>query len=197
MGPVAASVVRARATEALALACFMLLAPSLLRLPPILHGLQISGGALLLVLVAAAWSGRRVRLVELLPAPVRKVLASVTETGSPRDFALAFLFTLFNWVAQWATYHLVLSAFGIPVTLSASFTALIVINLSGLFQLSPGNIGVTQAAMILSLLPFGVAPHEALAAGIALQAIQIPPVLVVTLLALGRRELAVFSRSRS
>ncbi len=197
VGPVAASVVRARATEALALACFMVLAPWLLRLPPILHGLQISGGGLLLLLVAAAWSGRRMRLLELLPAPVRRILASVTETGSPRVFALALLFTLFNWAAQWATYHLVISAFGIPVSFSASFTALIVVNLSGLFPLSPGNVGVTQAAMILSLLPFGVAPHEALAAGLALQAIQIPPVLVLTLLALGKRELAVTSRSRS
>ena len=105
-------------------------------------------------------------------------------------FALALLFALLNWVAQWATYHLVISAFGIPVTLSASFTALIVTNLGGLFRLSPGNIGVTQAAMIVSLVPFGVAPHVALATGLALQAIQLLPVLLVALLTLGRRELA-------
>lgn len=197
VGPVAASVVRTRATEALALACFMLLAPAVLSLPPILHGLQIMGGGLVLFLVAAAWSGKRVRLLEALPAPVRKILAGITETGSPRVFALALAFALLNWVAQWATYHLVLLAFGIPVSLSASFTALIVINLSGLIQLSPGNIGVAQAAMILGLLPFGVAPNESLAAGLALQAIQIPPVLVIALLALGRRELAVAPRRQS
>jgi uncharacterized protein (TIRG00374 family) len=128
---------------------------------------------------------------------VRRALASVTETGSPGIFALALSFALLNWVTQWATYHLVLSAFGIPVTFSASFTALIFINLSGLIQLSPGNIGITQAAMILALLPFGVAPHEALAAGLALQAIQIPPVIVVALLALGGRERATASPTRS
>jgi len=194
VGPVAASVVRTRATEALALACFMVLAPALLSLPPILHGLQISGGGLLLFLVAAAWSGKHIRLLEVLPRPVRRILGSITETGSPRLFALALGFALLNWVAQWATYHLVLSAFGIPVSFSASFTALIVINLSGLVQLSPGNIGVAQAAMILALLPFGVAPHEAFAAGLALQAIQIPPVLVIALLALGGREVAVAPR---
>src|SRR5205814_3364545 len=123
-----------------------------------------------------------------------KIFASVTETGSPGLFALALFFALLNWVTQWATYHLVLSAFGVPVSFSASFTALIVINLSGVIQVSPGNIGVTQAAMILALLPFGVAPHEALAAGLALQAIQIPPVLVIALLALGGREVAVAPR---
>jgi uncharacterized membrane protein YbhN (UPF0104 family) len=197
VGTVAASVVRARAIEALALACFMLLAPTMLSLPPILHGLQISGGALVLFLIAAAWSGKRVRLLDVLPAPVRRALASVTETGSPGIFALALSFALLNWVTQWATYHLVLAAFGIPVTFSASFTALIFINLSGLIQLSPGNIGITQAAMILALLPFGVAPHEALAAGLALQAIQIPPVIVVALLALGGRERATASPTRS
>ena len=193
VGAVAASVVRTRAIEALALACFMLLAPAILSLPPILHGLQISGGALVLFLVVAAWSGKRVRL----PAPVHKVLASITETGSPRLFALALSFAFLNWVTQWATYHLVLSALGSPVSLSASFTALIVVNLSGLIQVSPGNIGITQAAMILALVPFGVAPHEALAAGLALQAIQIPPVIVVTLLALGGRERSTASPTRS
>jgi len=193
---VAASVVRTRAIEALALACFMVLAPALLRLPPLLHDLQIAGGGLILALVAAVWSGRRIRLLELVPSSIRTILSRFTEAGSARAFAPAMLFALLSWVGQWATYHLVLTAFGIPVTLSGSFTALIVTNLGGLFRLSPGNIGVTQAAMIVSLLPFGIPPHEALAAGFALQAVQILPVLALALLAIGRRELAAsFARS--
>jgi uncharacterized membrane protein YbhN (UPF0104 family) len=190
VGRVAASVVRVRAVEALALACFMMLAPALLSLPPILHGIQVLGCGLMLALIAAAWSGRFARLLVLLPPPVRTTLSRVTETGSPPLFVAALLLALFNWVAQWATYHLVLAAFGIPITFSGSFTALIATNLSGLFRLSPGNVGVTQAALIVSLLPFGVRPHEALAAGFALQAIQILPVLALALAAIGRRELA-------
>src|SRR5207245_11091515 len=93
-----------------------------------------------------------------------------------------------------ATSRLVPSPFGLPLPFSGSFPPLIVTNLSGLVQLSPANIGVAQAAMILALLPFGVAPHEAFAAGLALQAIQIPPVLVIALLALGGREVAVAPR---
>ncbi len=190
IGAVAASVVRVRAVEALALAGFMLLAPAALPLPPLLHGLQITGGALVLALVAAAWSGRRARLLERIPAKVRAVLTSVTETGSMRTFVPALLLALVNWVALWATYQLVLSAFGIGVPLAASFTALILTNLSGLFRLSPGNVGVTQAAMIVALLPFGVRPHEALVAGLALQAVQILPVLALALAAVSGRQLA-------
>ncbi len=190
MGRVAASVVRTRAVEALALACFMLLAPALLELPPLLHGLQLTGGGLVLVLVAAAWSGRRVRLLDLLPAKVRSVLAQITETGSIRTFIPALLFAILNWVALWASYQLTISAFGIKAPLAASFTALIMTNLGGLFRLSPGNVGVTQAAMIVSLLPFGVAAQESLAAGVALQAIQILPVMALALLLIGWRQIA-------
>jgi uncharacterized membrane protein YbhN (UPF0104 family) len=90
IGRVAASVVRTRAVEALALACLILLAPTLLTLPPLLHGMQLTGGGLVLALIAVAWSGRRVRLLELLPARVRSVLTQITETGSARPSARPF-----------------------------------------------------------------------------------------------------------
>lgn len=197
IGAVAASVVRVRAVEALALACFMLLAPAILHLPPLLHGLQITGGALALALAAAAWSGRRVRFLELIPSKVRATLSSVTETGSMGTFLPALLLALANWVALWMTYQLVLSALGIRAPLAASFTALILTNLSGLFRLSPGNVGVTQAAMIVALLPFGVRAHEALAAGLALQAVQILPVLALALAAVSGRQLAARAARRA
>ncbi|HYQ89909.1 MAG TPA: lysylphosphatidylglycerol synthase transmembrane domain-containing protein [Candidatus Binatia bacterium] len=196
-GRVAASVVRTRAVEALALACFMLLAPAILELPPLLHGLQATGGGLMLTLVAVAWSGRRVRLLELLPVKVRSVLTQITETGSVRTFIPALLFAILNWVALWASYQLTLSAFGIQAPLAASFTALIMTNLGGLFRLSPGNVGVTQAAMIVSLLPFGVPAPQSLAAGVALQAIQILPVLALALLLMGWRQIAARARPRA
>jgi len=187
---VAASVARVRTLEALALACFMLLAPTLLRLPPLLHGLQIIGGVVLLAPVAAVWSGRRIQVLELLPARARAALAPFTATVSAGTFVSALLLAVLNWAALWATYQLTFSAIGIGVPLAASFTALLVTNLSGLFRLTPGNVGVTQAAMIAALLPFGVPPHEALAAGLALQAVQIPPVLVLGLLTVGGRQFA-------
>jgi len=190
VGAVAASVVRTRAVEALALACFMLLAPAVLTLPPLLHSLQITGGGLMLALLAVAWSGKRIRLLELLPAKARAVLSSITETGSARTFLPALFFALLNWIALWATYQLVITAFEIQVPLAASFTALILTNLGGLFRLSPGNVGVTQAAMIVALLPFGVRAPEGLAVGLALQAVQVLPVLALALLLFGGRQIA-------
>jgi uncharacterized membrane protein YbhN (UPF0104 family) len=190
LGPVAASVVRTRAVEALALAFFMVLAPTVITLPPLLHSLQVTGGALVLALVAVAWSGKRVRVLEILPARVRAVLSSITETGSARTFIPALLFALLNWIALWATYHLVLSAFEVRAPLAASFTALILTNLGGLFRLSPGNVGVTQAATIVALLPFGIHAPEGLVVGLALQAVQTLPVLALALLLFGGRHLA-------
>src|SRR5438034_6398399 len=43
----------------------------------------------------------------------------------------------------------------VPVSLAASFTALIAANLSGLLRPTPANVGVTQAALVVGLLPFG------------------------------------------
>ena len=144
----------------------------------------------MLALIAVAWSGKRVRLLELLPAKARLVLSSITETGSARTFVPALLFGLLNWIALWATYQLVIMAFEIRVPLEASFTALILTNLGGLFRLSPGNVGVTQAAMIVSLLPFGVRAPEGLAVGLALQAVQVLPVLALSLLLFAGRQVA-------
>jgi uncharacterized membrane protein YbhN (UPF0104 family) len=97
------------------------------------------------------------------------------------------LFALYNWATQWATYHLVLRATHVPVSLAASFTALIAANLSGLLRPTPANVGVTQAALVVGLLPFGVAPEQAVAAGLALQGLQVLPVLLLGAMVTGWR----------
>jgi len=187
---VLASVVWARAVEALALALFMVIAPSYLRLPPLLHGLQIGGGILLALLIAGAWSGRWVRPPRLFPERIREHLKALAAIGSPSRLFVPALLGVANWGAQWATYHLCLLALHIPITLEGSFTALIITNLGITFRIVPGNIGVTQAAMPLALLPFGVRAHEAVAAALALQGIQILPVLLLGSGAVGWRGIA-------
>src|SRR5438093_1582252 len=97
------------------------------------------------------------------------------------------VFALYNWAAQWATYHLVLRATHVPVPFAASFTALIAANLSGLLRPTPANVGVTQAALVVGLLPFGVAPEQAVAAGLALQGLQVLPVLLLGAMVTGWR----------
>jgi uncharacterized membrane protein YbhN (UPF0104 family) len=87
------------------------------------------------------------------------------------------LFALANWIVQWATYDLVLRAAGLSLPVAGSLTALLAVNIGGVGRLTPGNLGVTQAAVVGALLPFGVAPERAVAAGLALQAIQVLPIL--------------------
>ena len=63
-------------------------------------------------------------------------------------------------------------------------------NVGGLIRVAPGNVGVLQAAMVGALLPFGIAAEQAVAGGLALQAIEVLPVLALALAVAGRAGLA-------
>ena len=159
------SVLRSRAVEAFGLLVCIAVVPCAFALPPAVRSLQLIGAVVLLAtlialrLRAGGWSGRLV-----LPA----VLALV------------------NWATQWGTYALVLRAVHIPAPAAASFTALLAVNLGGIVRLTPANAGVTQAAMAAALLPFGIAAQSGVAAGLALQAIQVLPILAIGLAIAGR-----------
>jgi uncharacterized membrane protein YbhN (UPF0104 family) len=92
---------------------------------------------------------------------------------------------LLSWAAEWATYHLTLRAVHVPASYAASFTALIAVNLGGVVRLTPANVGVMQAAMVGALLPFGIAADQAVASGLALQAIEVLPILALALMVAG------------
>ncbi len=180
-----ASVVYLRIVEGLALAIFLLAAPLLVDLPPELRAAQAAAAAALvlgLILVVRRPGGR---LVAWLPRPLRSLTVTFADLVSartlPAPLALAFL----NWVAQWTTYALVLQAAGVHGAWPAAFAALVATNVAGLLPISPGNVGVFQAAVVLGLLPLGIDADRAVLAGIALQAIQIPPVLALAAMVSG------------
>jgi uncharacterized membrane protein YbhN (UPF0104 family) len=178
--PVAAavsSVVWTRVAEALALALFLVMAPSVLALEPWLRAAQVGVGLSLVVVLLLAWARGWAWLADRLPAGLQSRLAVLRTMGRGGRLLWPTALGLYNWAAQWATYHLVLRATHVPVSLAASFTALIVANVSGLLRPTPANVGVTQAALVVGLLPFGVAPERAVAAGLALQGLQVLPVL--------------------
>jgi len=171
------SVVWTRVAEGLALALFLVIAPSVSQLGPWLLAVQGGVGLVLGVVLVLAWGKSWAWLADRLPARARSLLAPLRTMGTGGRLLLPTAFALYNWAAQWATYHLVLRATHVPVSLGASFTALIVVNLSGLLRPTPANVGVTQAALVVGLLPFGIAPEHAVAAGLALQGLQVLPVL--------------------
>jgi uncharacterized membrane protein YbhN (UPF0104 family) len=92
-----------------------------------------------------------------------------------------------SWLLQWATYHWSIAATHAAVTPTASALALLLSNLGGLFRLTPGNVGIVQAAVVIGLRPGGVPAAQALAAGLGLQAVQVLPVVMIGIGILGRR----------
>ena len=191
VGAAVSSVVWTRVAEALALAVFLVMAPSVLQLEPWLRALQVGVGLGLVVVLLLAWARGWAWLVAQLPAALRARLALLGGMGSGGRLLVPTLLGLWNWATQWATYHLVLQATHVPVSLAASFTALVAANLGGLLRPTPANVGVVQAALVVGLLPFGVSPERAVAAGLALQGLQVLPVLLLGAMVTGWRLLGL------
>jgi len=173
----ALSVAWARVVEAISLALLLVLAPLWLDLPPTVRGLQIGAAVALVAVLALSRFQRWARVIARLPRAIRGSVALVARMSVGTRLAVPVLLALGSWLSQWLTYGLILAAAGLHPHPGASLTALLAVNLSGIGRLAPANLGVTQAAMVGALLPFGAAPERAIAAGLALQAIQVLPVL--------------------
>ena len=190
--PALLSVVWSRVVEGLGLALFLVLAPFALHLSRTLRGLQIGAGVALVAVLALsrfrAWEG----LIARLPAAMRGSAAELAAMSWGGRLIGPTAFTLVSWAAEWATYHLSLRAVHIPVSYAASFTALIAVNIGGVVRITPANVGVMQAAIVGALLPFGVAADQAVAGGLALQAIEVLPILALALAVAGRTGLKRF-----
>ena len=179
-----------RATEGAALAIVILVVIATLPASTPVQGAGVAAAAGLLGLVVLLrFRGWR-RLPAWLPGPVHRLAEALGDIGSWRRLAGPLVLELGFWAGQWMTYHLALRASGIPVSLTASFTATLAANAGGALRLTPGNVGVAQASIALALLPFGVTPVHAGAGGILLQAIQIVPVLILAMSAVGLKQLA-------
>ncbi|HEU5465952.1 MAG TPA: lysylphosphatidylglycerol synthase transmembrane domain-containing protein [Gemmatimonadales bacterium] len=187
VGAAISSVVWTRVTETIALAIFLVMAPSLLRLPHWLRGLQVGAGLGLVIVMLITWHRGWSWILNQLPASLQRRAAVLAEMGSGGRLFWPTVLGLANWGTQWATYHLVLVAAHIPVTPAASFTALVAANLGGIIRITPAGLGVTQAAMVVGLLQFGVPADRSVAAGLALQALQVLPVIFLGALLTGWR----------
>ncbi len=184
-GTAALSVAWTRVVEAIGLALMLCLAPLLLHLPPALRGLQIGAAVALVTVFALSRFQGWARVLAHLPRAVRGSTAQLARMSLGTRLVAPVLLALGSWLSQWGTYALVLAAAGLHLRTGASLTALLAVNLSGIGRLTPANLGVTQAAMVGALLPFGAPPEQAIAAGLALQAIQVLPVLGLTAVLVG------------
>lgn len=177
-----ASVVWTRGVELLGLALLLLLAPNFQEeSSPLVRGFQVGAGVVVMLVFALVWSKKAPRLLRLLPRFAQPTVVSLAEIGTRARLLWPTVLALVNWLTQWMTFHWTFLALQIPISYSASFAAVIATNVAGFLRLTPANFGILQTSMALVLLPFGVQPEQAVAAGLALQAIQVLPVLALAM----------------
>jgi uncharacterized membrane protein YbhN (UPF0104 family) len=178
-GAAVSSVVWSRVVEAMALVLF--LGVALLALPPMpfTEGLDFAVWALIFLALAGWRCGVWPRLVARLPEHWRaRIDLPSAQTGRSHLMAPLALSTL-NWVAQWLTYHWVIMATHVSTSPTVSGAALLMANIGGILRITPGNVGVLQASLVVGMLAFGIPSDQALAAGLVLQAVQTLPVLAI------------------
>jgi phosphatidylglycerol lysyltransferase len=179
IGAAIGSLVLARFVEIMSLLVF--LAVALIVAPPFRSasliglGLGLVTGAVFLGYRRLPWARIRSRTLGPWRGPLVEMVASTDRFGMVAAVSLACV----NWILQWAAFHATIQATHTPVHPSISLSALVAANAAGLLRLTPGNFGVLQGSLILVLEQFGVSAASALAAGLALQAVQVLPVLVI------------------
>jgi glycosyltransferase 2 family protein len=134
----------------------------------------VAGLTLLVVGIAGARDPNRSVRQELgvvgrLWAMARNGLGVMRE---PVASAVAILFQCVAWGLQLAAVYAAMRAFGIEEPLAAAGLVLVMMNVAMVFPLWPGNVGLVQAAVALSLLSYGIDYAHGFAFGIGVQAIE-------------------------
>jgi putative heme transporter len=181
------SVVASRIVEAAALGIFLL---GVVAGVASEHGWRLLGGGVLLI-------GGALALLRWIPwlRPGRGEGAAVGWTTA--QLAAPLGLNVGSWGLQWATYHWSIVATGANVSPALSVLALVLSNVGGILRLTPGNVGVVQGAVVLGLRPAGIEASRAVAAGVALQAVQVLPVLLIGVALLGRHGMRELARRRA
>lgn len=186
-GMTISSLILSRIVEAVGLLVFLSL--TFIALPP-WPWARFAGFGFAIILAGAALAYRRAPWHRLRTGTLgqwRDTFTRLLASTNGRDLAGALALATASWLAQWATYHWSIAATHTPVTAAVSLSALVVANLAGILRLTPSNIGITQGSLILGMHLFGIAAATALAAGLALQAVQVLPILAIGLAIVGRR----------
>lgn len=100
---------------------------------------------------------------------------------TPARLACALALGVGAWLAESTSMLVLSSSFGLHLSLAQTMVGLLVLNLGIAIPVSVGNVGTYEAATVVGLAPFGVAPVQALALGALHHAVQI---LAIALFAL-------------
>jgi glycosyltransferase 2 family protein len=102
----------------------------------------------------------------------------------------AIFFQCLGWLCQFFAVYAAMRGFDIHVPMPAVGLVLVLMNVATIFPLWPGNVGLTQAAIALPLVQYGVPYAKGFAFGIGLQAIEASVGVGVGLFFLGREGLS-------
>jgi uncharacterized protein (TIRG00374 family) len=150
------------------------------------------GSALFLVAFVSARRHNRSVLEEA--GTLRRVVTMAREglgvMHAPMPAAAAILFQCLGWVCQLFAVYTAMRAFDIHAPLPAAGLVLVLMNVATILPLWPGNVGLTQAAIALPLVGYGVPYAKGFAFGLGLQAIEASVGVGIGLLFLGREGLS-------
>jgi uncharacterized protein (TIRG00374 family) len=107
--------------------------------------------------------------VRLLLVEARRGLAIMR---APLPAATAVTFQGLGWLCQLLAVWAAMNAFGIHQPFAAAGLVLLLVNVISVFPFWPGNIGLVQAGIAVSLAQYGVSYARGFAYGIGLQAIE-------------------------
>jgi len=122
------------------------------------------------------------RLVERARNYWRRLTATSAELATGRRLAIAVGLSFVAWAGQWATFHYAAHAAAFPTTAADSLLALLVVNLSFVVRLTPGNVGVFQLLYALAATSTGLDKDSAVAVAFLISLIQYIPVTIIGLL---------------
>lgn len=126
------------------------------------------------------------RAAAFVRTEIERVRGGLLVFARPRDAFHASVAQLVAWALQLAACGALLSAFGIatPSRLGAAAAVLVATNIAAVLPITPGNVGVFQAACVAALAAYGVGAGRALAYGIALQLLEVTTAIALGLPAL-------------
>ena len=115
------------------------------------------------------------RAAAFVRTEVDHIRAGLRVFTRPRATFHAGAAQLVAWLLQLLACYALLDAFGMstPSRLGAAAAVLVATNVAAVLPITPGNVGVFQAACVAALAAYGIDPGRALAYGVVLQLLEV------------------------
>ncbi len=103
--------------------------------------------------------------------------------GERKEFFIQAVLTILIWSLLAAGYYIFLKSFFPEITWVAGPAIMVVITLSGLLPITPGNLGIYEAAAVFLLVQLGQSNENALVAAVTLHSAELLMALLIGLAA--------------